>query len=35
MSTSAIGKPRPLRILQITSAAVGGSWFHDQVRGLA
>ncbi|MDQ0989419.1 glycosyltransferase family 4 protein [Streptomyces sp. V3I7] len=35
MSTSAIGKPRPLRILQITSAAVGGNWFHDQVRGLA
>ncbi|MCU7827144.1 glycosyltransferase family 4 protein [Kitasatospora sp. DSM 101779] len=28
------GKP-PLRILQITSTAVGGSWFHDQVRGLA
>ncbi|WP_354637087.1 glycosyltransferase family 4 protein [Kitasatospora camelliae] len=26
---------RPLRILQITSTAVGGSWFHDQVRGLA
>ncbi|WP_042386498.1 glycosyltransferase family 4 protein [Streptacidiphilus melanogenes] len=25
----------PLRILQITSTAVGGSWFHDQVRGLA
>ncbi|WP_405648100.1 glycosyltransferase family 4 protein [Streptomyces sp. NBC_00019] len=35
MSTSTIGKPRPLRILQITSTAVGGSWFHDQVRGLA
>ncbi|MFF8973588.1 glycosyltransferase family 4 protein [Streptomyces sp. NPDC014995] len=35
MSTSAIGEPRPLRVLQITSAAVGGSWFHDQVRGLA
>ncbi|MDL5206288.1 glycosyltransferase family 4 protein [Streptomyces sp. ALI-76-A] len=35
MSTSAIGKPRPLRVLQITSAAVGGNWFHDQVRGLA
>ncbi|WP_370149083.1 glycosyltransferase family 4 protein [Streptacidiphilus sp. EB129] len=29
------GKPRPLRILQITSTAVGGSWFHDQVHGLA
>lgn len=27
--------PRPLRILQITSTAVGGSWFHDQVLGLA
>ncbi|MEH0578084.1 MULTISPECIES: glycosyltransferase family 4 protein [Streptomyces] len=36
MSTSEIGRPpRPLRILQISSAAVGGSWFHDQVRGLA
>ncbi|MFI7299458.1 glycosyltransferase family 4 protein [Streptomyces sp. NPDC050121] len=36
MSTSEIGKsPRPLRILQITSAAIGGSWFYDQVRGLA
>jgi glycosyltransferase involved in cell wall biosynthesis len=36
MSTSETGKPlRPLRILQITSTAVGGSWFHDQVRGLA
>jgi glycosyltransferase involved in cell wall biosynthesis len=35
MSTSAIGKPRPLRVLQITSAAVGGNWFHAQVRGLA
>jgi glycosyltransferase involved in cell wall biosynthesis len=35
MSTSAIGKPQPLRVLQITSAAVGGNWFHDQVRGLA
>ena len=36
MSTAGIDKPsRPLRILQITSTAVGGSWFHDQVRGLA
>ncbi|MFJ3305922.1 glycosyltransferase family 4 protein [Streptomyces sp. NPDC086549] len=36
MSTSPNGRPRrPLRILQISSAAVGGSWFHDQVRGLA
>ncbi|MDX3245464.1 glycosyltransferase family 4 protein [Streptomyces sp. ME18-1-4] len=34
MSISTPGKPRPLRILQITSTAVGGSWFHDQVRGL-
>ncbi|WP_165845451.1 glycosyltransferase family 4 protein [Streptacidiphilus pinicola] len=24
-----------MRILQITSTAVGGSWFHDQVAGLA
>lgn len=29
------GARRPLRILQITSTAVGGSWFHDQVQGLA
>jgi glycosyltransferase involved in cell wall biosynthesis len=29
------GETRPLRILQITSTAVGGSWFHDQVLGLA
>ncbi|MFJ3235805.1 glycosyltransferase family 4 protein [Streptomyces sp. NPDC086787] len=35
MRTSATGNPRPLRVLQITSASVGGSWFHDQVRGLA
>ncbi|WP_327315714.1 glycosyltransferase family 4 protein [Streptomyces sp. NBC_01235] len=36
MTMSETGKPpRPLRILQITSTAVGGSWFHDQVRGLA
>ncbi|MEH1166205.1 glycosyltransferase [Micromonospora sp. CPCC 205539] len=26
---------RPLRILQVTSTAVGGDWFHDQVTGLA
>lgn len=25
---------RPLRVLQITSTAVGGSWFFDEVRGL-
>ncbi|MEV5436050.1 glycosyltransferase family 4 protein [Streptomyces sp. NPDC052682] len=35
MSTSTTRDPRPLRVLQITSVAVGGSWFHDQVRGLA
>jgi glycosyltransferase involved in cell wall biosynthesis len=26
---------RPLRILQVTGTSVGGSWFHDQVTGLA
>jgi glycosyltransferase involved in cell wall biosynthesis len=35
MSTRMTGEPRPLRVLQITSTAVGGSWFHDQVQGLA
>jgi len=25
----------PLRILQVAATAVGGSWFHDQVTGLA
>ncbi|WP_200210538.1 glycosyltransferase [Micromonospora coerulea] len=27
--------PRPLRILQVTTTPDGGSWFHDQVVGLA
>jgi glycosyltransferase involved in cell wall biosynthesis len=26
---------RPLRVLQVTTTATGGSWFHDQVTGLA
>jgi glycosyltransferase involved in cell wall biosynthesis len=26
---------RPLRILQVTSTAVGGGWFYDQVTGLS
>ncbi|MEO5877794.1 MAG: glycosyltransferase family 4 protein [Streptosporangiaceae bacterium] len=34
MNSPAPGGPRPLRIVQITSTAVGGSWFYDQVRGL-
>ncbi len=25
----------PLRVLQVTATAVGGTWFHDQVTGLA
>ena len=26
---------RPLRIIQVAGTAVGGTWFHDQVTGLA
>ena len=26
---------RPLRVLQVAATAVGGTWFHDQVTGLA
>jgi glycosyltransferase involved in cell wall biosynthesis len=32
---SARWQQRPLRILQVTSTAVGGDWFYDQVRGLS
>ncbi|MEU5908109.1 glycosyltransferase family 4 protein [Micromonospora sp. NPDC047467] len=36
MSTNRRGaNERPLRVLQVTSTAVGGDWFHDQVTGLA
>jgi glycosyltransferase involved in cell wall biosynthesis len=34
VSLSAGTGRRPLRILQLTSTAVGGSWFLDQVQGL-